>query len=79
MRFGFIMFPTQDAIPPARKPGTDESIPVTLFGGELDDVDVDVYAAAGADRVLFWVSSQDTAGMTTTVDHIALSLGSRLR
>ncbi|MET9475074.1 hypothetical protein [Streptomyces sp. NPDC002922] len=77
MRFGFIMFPTQDAIPPARKPGTDESIPVTLFGGELDDVDV--YAAAGVDRVLFWVSPQDTAGMTTTVDHIALSLGSRLR
>jgi hypothetical protein len=77
MRFGFIMFPTQDAIPPARKPGTDEPIPVTLFGGELDDVDA--YAAAGVDRVLFWGSPQDTAGMTTTVDHIALSLGSRLR
>ncbi|MEU0804936.1 LLM class F420-dependent oxidoreductase [Streptomyces sp. NPDC005970] len=61
----------------ARKPGTDEPIPVTLFGGELDDVDA--YAAAGVDRVLFWVRPQNTARMTTTVDHIALSLGSRLR
>ncbi|MFE7328533.1 hypothetical protein ACFU8W_26870 [Streptomyces sp. NPDC057565] len=33
----------------ARKPGTDEPIPVTLFGGELDDA----YAAAGVGRVLF--------------------------
>ncbi|MFE7707784.1 hypothetical protein ACFU6I_18735 [Streptomyces sp. NPDC057486] len=61
----------------ARNPGTDEPIPVTLFGGELHDVDA--YATAGAGRVLFWVRPQDTARMTTTVNHIALSLGSRLR
>ncbi|MGI5458339.1 LLM class F420-dependent oxidoreductase [Streptomyces sp. CA-249302] len=61
----------------ARKPGGDQPIPVTLFGGELDDVDA--YAAAGVDRVLFWVRPQDTAHMTRTVDRIALHLGGRLR
>ncbi|GAA4632624.1 hypothetical protein GCM10023196_066770 [Actinoallomurus vinaceus] len=50
---------------------------MTLFGGDLDDVDA--YAAAGVDRVLSWVRPQDTAQMTRTVDRIALHLGSRLR
>lgn len=61
----------------ARKPGSDEPLPVTLFGGELNDVDA--YAAAGVDRVLFWVRPQDTTHMTKTVDQIAIHLGSRLR
>ncbi|MFE1886848.1 LLM class F420-dependent oxidoreductase [Streptomyces diastatochromogenes] len=61
----------------ARRPGSDEPLPVTLFGGELEDVDA--YAAAGVDRVLFWVRPQDTARMTRTVDQIALDLGDRLR
>jgi alkanesulfonate monooxygenase SsuD/methylene tetrahydromethanopterin reductase-like flavin-dependent oxidoreductase (luciferase family) len=60
----------------ARKPGSDAPIPVTLFGGELEDVDA--YAAAGVDRVLFWVRPQDTTQMTATVDQIALHLGKRL-
>jgi probable F420-dependent oxidoreductase len=60
----------------ARKPGSDEPIPVTLFGGEL--AEVDAYAAAGVDRVLFWVRPQDTARMTKTVDRIAGILGPRL-
>jgi alkanesulfonate monooxygenase SsuD/methylene tetrahydromethanopterin reductase-like flavin-dependent oxidoreductase (luciferase family) len=42
----------------ARKPGSDQPILVTLFGGDLDDIDA--YAAAGVDRVLFWVRPQDT-------------------
>ncbi|WP_427919710.1 LLM class F420-dependent oxidoreductase [Streptomyces sp. cg40] len=61
----------------ARKPGSDRPVPVTLFGGELDDVDA--YAAVGVDRVLFWVRPQDTAHMIRTVDRIALRLGDRLR
>lgn len=60
----------------ARKPGSDQPIPVTLFGGE--PADVDAYAAAGVDRVLFWVRPADTAAMTRTVDQIALHLGNRL-
>jgi probable F420-dependent oxidoreductase len=60
----------------ARKPGREEPLPVTLFGGELEDVDA--YAAAGVDRVLFWVRPLDTAAMTDTVDQIALHLGKRL-
>jgi probable F420-dependent oxidoreductase len=60
----------------ARKPGSDEPIPVTLFGGEL--ADVDAYAAAGVDRVLFWVRPAATGTMTKLVDRIALALGSRL-
>jgi probable F420-dependent oxidoreductase len=60
----------------ARKPGSDLPLPVTLFGGELRDVDA--YAAAGVDRVLFWVRPVDTARMTRTVDRIALRLGDRL-
>lgn len=60
----------------ARKPGSDAPIPVTLFGGELDEVDA--YTAAGVDRVLFWVRPQSTVAMTKTVDHIARTLGRRL-
>ncbi|MER6350462.1 LLM class F420-dependent oxidoreductase [Streptomyces sp. NPDC001634] len=60
-----------------RKPGSDEPIPVTLFGGDLEDTDA--YAAAGVDRVLFWVRPADTARMTKTVDQLALTLGNRLR
>lgn len=61
----------------AHKPGNDRPIPVTLFGGELHDVDA--YVAAGVDRVLFWVRPQDTKQMTATVDRIARHLGDRLR
>ncbi|BBC31494.1 LLM class F420-dependent oxidoreductase [Streptomyces graminofaciens] len=61
----------------ARKPGSDEPLPVTLFGGELRDVDA--YEAVGVDRVLIWVRPLDTARMTRTVDRIALRLGDRLR
>ncbi|MFJ8108348.1 LLM class F420-dependent oxidoreductase [Streptomyces sp. NPDC096132] len=61
----------------ARKPDSDEPLPVTLFGGEL--ADVDTYAAAGVDRVLFWVRPEDTAQMIRTVDRIALHLGGRLQ
>lgn len=61
----------------ARKAGTGEPIPVTLFGGEL--AEVDSYETAGVDRVLFWVRPQDTKTMTRTVDSIALRLGKRLR
>jgi probable F420-dependent oxidoreductase len=61
----------------ARKANSDQPIPVTLFDGEL--ADVDAYAAAGVDRVLFWVRPGDTAQMIKTVDHIALKLGERLR
>ncbi|WP_055529804.1 LLM class F420-dependent oxidoreductase [Streptomyces graminilatus] len=60
-----------------RRPGSDQPLPVTLFGGELRDADS--YAAAGVDRVLFWVRPLDTARMTKTVDRIALQLGDRLR
>jgi probable F420-dependent oxidoreductase len=60
----------------ARRPGSDQPIPVTLFGGEL--FEVDAYAAAGVDRVLFWVRPADTAEMTRTVDRIARHLGRRL-
>ncbi|MEV6039006.1 LLM class F420-dependent oxidoreductase [Nonomuraea sp. NPDC052116] len=60
----------------ARKPGSDEPIPVTLFGGDLDDVAA--YAAAGVDRVLFWVRPLGTAAMTKTVDEIARILRPRL-
>lgn len=60
----------------ARKPGSDEPLPVTLFGGEL--ADVDAYAAAGIDRVLFWLRPTPTAAMIKMVDQIALHLGSRL-
>lgn len=60
-----------------RRPGSDQPLPVTLFGGELRDADS--YAAVGVDRVLFWVRPLDTARMTRTVDRIALQLGDRLR
>lgn len=60
-----------------RRPGSDQPLPVTLFGGELRDADS--YAAAGVDRALFWVRPLDTARMTRTVDRIALRLGDRLR
>jgi len=60
----------------ARKPDSDEPIPVTLFGGE--PADVDAYQAAGVDRVLFWVRPAPTLAMTRTVDEIALNLGNRM-
>ncbi|WP_263656739.1 hypothetical protein [Nonomuraea aurantiaca] len=56
----------------ARKPGSDQPIPVTLFGADVHDVgDLDACAAAGVDRALFWVRSAGTASMTKTVDQIA--------
>ena len=60
----------------ARKPETGEPIPVTLFGGELSDVDA--YARAGVDRVLFWPRPADAAAINRLVDQTALELGSRL-
>lgn len=59
-----------------RKPGTDEPFPVTLFGGMLEDVDA--YAKAGVDRVLFWPRPADTKAMTRLVDQTSRALGSRL-
>ena len=60
-----------------RKPGSDQPIPVTLFGGEVDAVDT--YAAAGVGRVLFFVRPLGTVEMTRLVDQIALRLGNRLK
>ncbi len=60
----------------ARKPGSEQPIPVTLFGGEL--ADVDAYDTVGVDRVLFWVRPADTKNMTKTVDQIVRALGDRL-
>ena len=57
----------------ARKPGSDEPSPVTLFSGGL--AEVDGYQAAGVDRVLFWVRPTATQAMTKMVDDIALHLG----
>jgi hypothetical protein len=57
----------------ARKLGSDEPIPVTLFGGDL--AEVDAYQAAGVDRVLFWVRPTATQATTKMVDDIALHLG----
>ena len=61
----------------ARRPGSDQPLPVTLFGGDLRDLDA--YDAAGVDRVLFWARPVDTARTRRTVDRIALRLGDRLR
>jgi len=60
----------------ARKPGSDEPIPVTLFGGHPEYAAN--YAAAGVDRVLFWIRPVDSAGAVQVVDRIALTLGARL-
>lgn len=60
----------------ARKPGSDEPIPVTIFGGMLDDVDA--YERAGVDRCLFWPRPMNSRDTTKLVDHIALTLGKRL-
>jgi probable F420-dependent oxidoreductase len=59
-----------------RKSGSDEPIPVTLFGGEPEDVDS--YARAGVDRVLFWPRPADSTSTTRLVDRIATMLGTRL-
>lgn len=58
-----------------RKAGSDKPIPVTLFGGEPDDVDA--YARVGVDRVLFWPRPVDSVSMTRLVDSIAATLGPR--
>ncbi|GAB3976892.1 LLM class F420-dependent oxidoreductase [Actinoallomurus acanthiterrae] len=60
----------------ARKPERDEPIPVTLFGGDLKDVDA--YAAARVDRVLFWIRPTPSQDMPKLIDKIALELGPRL-
>ncbi len=60
----------------ARKPGSDEPIPVTLFGGYPEHVAA--YERAGVDRVLFWVRPIDEPGAVKMVDEIALTLGSRM-
>jgi probable F420-dependent oxidoreductase len=59
-----------------RTPGSDAPIPVTLFGGMVEDVDA--YARAGVDRCLFWPRPNRTAEMVKLVDRTALRLGSRL-
>jgi probable F420-dependent oxidoreductase len=60
----------------ARKPGSDEPIPVTLFGGLLEDVAA--YQRAGVDRCLFWPRPMDAATTTKMVDRLALTLGKQL-
>lgn len=60
----------------ARKPGSEEPIPVTLFGGEPQYADH--YAKAGVDRVLFWVRPVDSTAAVTMVDRVARTLGARL-
>ncbi|WP_158850996.1 TIGR03619 family F420-dependent LLM class oxidoreductase [Saccharothrix deserti] len=60
----------------ARKPGSDEPIPVTLFGGALEDIAL--YERAGVDRCLFWPRPMDLEDTTDLVDKVALSLGARL-
>ncbi|MBM9507307.1 LLM class F420-dependent oxidoreductase [Actinacidiphila acididurans] len=60
-----------------RKPGSDDPIPVTLFGGEVEDVDL--YAKAGTDRTLFWIRPTPYAEAVKLVDRIARTLGSRLK
>ncbi|MFF5019988.1 LLM class F420-dependent oxidoreductase [Streptomyces sp. NPDC001165] len=59
-----------------RKPGSDEPIPVTLFGARPEDVDA--YARAGVDRCLFWPRPMDAAAARQLIDHTALALGARL-
>ncbi|WP_027345034.1 TIGR03619 family F420-dependent LLM class oxidoreductase [Hamadaea tsunoensis] len=59
-----------------RKPGSDEPIPVTLFGGLPEDVAA--YERAGVDRCLFWPRPMNTTDTTALVDRIALLLGGRL-
>ncbi|GAA3610592.1 LLM class F420-dependent oxidoreductase [Kineosporia mesophila] len=59
-----------------RKPGSDEPIPVTLFGGRLEEIEA--YEKAGVDRCLFWPSPSSPRQMTDLVDRIAIALGSRL-
>jgi probable F420-dependent oxidoreductase len=60
----------------ARKPGSDQPIPVTLFGGMPEDVAA--YQRAGVDRCLFWPRPMNSHDTTTLVDRIALTLGDRL-
>lgn len=60
----------------ARKPGSDEPIPVTLFGGIPEDVAA--YERVGVDRCLFWPRPMSTHDATRLVDRIARMLGNRL-
>lgn len=60
----------------ARKPGSDQPIPVTLFGGMPEDVAA--YQRAGVHRCLFWPRPMNTSDTTRLVDRIALTLGDRL-
>jgi alkanesulfonate monooxygenase SsuD/methylene tetrahydromethanopterin reductase-like flavin-dependent oxidoreductase (luciferase family) len=60
----------------ARKPGSGEPIPVTLFGGVPEDAAA--YQRVGVDRCLFWPRPMDAAATTKMVDRIALTLGKRL-
>jgi probable F420-dependent oxidoreductase len=60
----------------ARKPGSDQPIPVTLFGGALEDVAA--YERAGIDRCLFWPRPMNAPDTVRLVDQIALALGKRL-
>jgi probable F420-dependent oxidoreductase len=60
----------------ARKPGSDQPIPVTLFGGTIEDVAA--YERAGVDRCLFWPRPIEAGRATKLVDRIALMLGKRL-
>jgi probable F420-dependent oxidoreductase len=60
----------------ARKPGSDAPIPVTLFGGAVEDVDA--YQRAGVDRCLFWPRPMDARNTKALIDRVALTLGKRL-
>nr|WP_246571569.1 hypothetical protein [Kineosporia corallincola] len=60
----------------ARKPGSERPIPVTLFGGRLEEVGA--YAAAGVDRCPFWPSPAPRGQMIELVDATARALGNRL-
>ena len=61
----------------ARKPGSDEPIPVTLFGAVVEDVDA--YQRAGVGRCLFWPRPMDEAATVAYLDALCRALGPRLR
>ncbi|WNI18792.1 LLM class F420-dependent oxidoreductase [Actinacidiphila sp. ITFR-21] len=60
-----------------RKPGSDQPIPVTLFGGMPEDVAA--YERAGIDRVLFWTRPLPYDAAVEMTADIAALLGARLK
>jgi probable F420-dependent oxidoreductase len=59
-----------------RRPDTGEPYPVTLFGGEL--AELDAYERAGIDRVLFWPRPLGPGDMAGLLDRIARTAGRHL-